>query len=192
MPGRPLHCSPRAEVPVSAFPSNREGCGLKTDVRLCHTSVKKVTCAPHHTSFVCVRCRPHSITFHVLVTRRSGPPGSGSPPPGSVQPVCPRQPPQLLLFPAEPFTPPCRFLPSEHPPPPQMRREGSQEEGRGSQVGEARTRPPDAILTLLPAGGLPSKKSGPLARSVKPEPLKSEADGDGSPEGSAVGVGGLG
>lgn len=161
MPGRTLQCPPRAEVPISAFPSNKEGCGLKTDVWLCHRNVTKVTCALHHLGFVCVRCRPHSFTLHVLVTRRSGLPGSGSPPPGLVQPSVLTSLPRSCCFPAEPFTPPCYFLPSEQPPPrpppsppgPQMRREGSQEEGRGSHVGEACRRPPDAISHSPPRRG---------------------------------------
>ena len=54
------------------------------------------------------------------------------------------------------------------------------------------------FLTLLRAGGvllLRLRQAGVvsrLAQSVKPEPLKSEADGHGSPERSAVGVVGLG
>lgn len=157
----------------------------------------KVTCPPHHPGcvcvFVCVRCRPHGFTFH----------GTGHAERRVRQVQISRfildSLPPLPLFSSRAIYTSLSPSPNRNTTPfPQMRREGSREEGRGSHPGEARTRfpgccfspssPLGVLLLRLRQAGVVSR----LAQSVKPEPLKSEADGHGSPERSAVGVVGLG
>ena len=117
-------------------------------------------------------------------------------PPGSDHPVYSRQPPPLPLFPSRAIYTSLSPSPNRNTTPfPQMRREGSREgatRGRRARgVRDAVSHPPPrwgVLLLRLRQAGVVSR----LAQSVKPEPLKSEADGRGSPERSAVGVVGLG
>ena len=158
----------------------------------------KVTCPPHHPGCVCVFvCLREMQTPWLHFSRHWSRREAG--PPGSDQPVYPRQPPPLPLFSSRAIYTSLSPSPNRNTTPsPQMRREGSRDEGRGSHPGEARTRFPGCcfspssslgvLLLRLRQAGVVSR----LAQSVKPEPLKSEADGHGSPERSAVGVVGLG